>query len=273
MKISKAIIFIVSLVRCATAFAGTQDIKFSNNQIGVQATSINVSYTETNDGRLGTTAGTLSADAGRVPGYAISVSAMKDWFLGDDYLLFQYSKNKGQTEYAGSLVSGGPFGSVVQQNGATLTDYTLRWGKGFVVSQDVMITPFGEWGNHEWKRAVNQGETYTHNSLGVGALAQYSPIANLVLTANFLIGQAYGANISVAGPSGFSGALGNAGLYKVGLSADYAFTQNLHGNVGISYVAFKYGASANYPIGSSITWEPDSQTKYTTVSVGVGYAF
>lgn len=273
MKITKTIIFAIAPACCATAFADTQDIQSANSQIGIQVISTNVNYTETGNGRLGTATGTLDTDTGAVPGYAISVSVMKDWFLGNDYLQFQYSRNQGHTDYTGSPASGGAFGSLVQQNGATLTDYSLRLGKGFAVSQQVMLTPFAEFGRHEWKRAVNQGETYTNNYFGVGALAQYSPLARLVLSANALLGKTSGANISVAGPTAFSGALGNSTLYKVGLSADYAFTKNFHGNVGINYSAFDYGASASYRVGNRIVWEPDSQTRYTTVSAGVGYAF
>jgi hypothetical protein len=273
MKISKAIIFAASSACCAIAFADTQDIKSSNNQIGIHAISTDVSYTETNDGRFGTTAGKFNTENGWVPGFAVSVSLMKDWFLGNDYLQLQYSRNKGFTDYVGSPATGGAFGSLVQQNDATLTDYSLRWGKGFSVNREVMITPYAELGRHEWKRAVNQGETYTNNSFGVGALAQYSPITRLVLSANALIGRTFGANIDVAGPSGFSGALGNSNLYKLGLSADYAFTQNFHGNVGINYSAFKYGSSGNYQVGNRIHWEPDSRTNNTTINAGIGYAF
>jgi hypothetical protein len=37
---------------------------------------------------------------------------------------------------------------------------------------------------------------------------------------------------------------------------------------------FKYGISALYPAGSGrVTWEPDSSTRYTTISIGLGHAF
>ncbi|MNR76011.1 hypothetical protein D3C72_66640 [compost metagenome] len=273
MNISKAIIFVASSACCASALAQIQEIRSSNNQIGIQGISSYVDYTETNDGRLGTTAGRLNTEKGWVPGYGISASLMQDWLFGNDYLQLQYSRNKGHTDYTGSPITGGAFGSVTQQNSATLTDYSLRWGKGFSVNQNSMITPYLEFGRHEWKRGVNQGETYTNNYYGVGALAQYSPMQRLVLSANALIGRTSGADISVAGPRSFSGPLGNSNLYRVGVSADYAFTQNFRGNVGVNYSAFKYGSSASYPITGGFIWEPDSSTRYTTISAGVGYAF
>ncbi|ABR91267.1 Hypothetical protein mma_1786 [Janthinobacterium sp. Marseille] len=273
MNIRKAIILAASSACCASALAQIQEIKSSNNQIGFQGISSYVDYKETNDGRFGTTVGTLNTEKGWVPGFAVSASAMQDWLFGNDYLQFQYSRNKGHTDYTGSLLTGGAFGSAVQQNDATLIDYSLRWGKGFSVNQAMMLTPYLELGRHEWKRGVNQGETYTNNYYGIGALAQYSPMPRLVLSANALIGRTSGADISVGGPLGFNGSLGNSNLYKVGLSADYAFSQRFRGNVGLNYSAFKYGASANYPVGGTVTWEPDSRTRYTTISAGVGYAF
>ena len=273
LKISTAIIFTTSTVCCATAFADTQDIKASNNQVSVQFISTDVNYTETGNGRLGTTIGTLDTEKGTVPGGALTLSVMRNLWLGDDYLQFQFSRNSGNTDYTGALQSGGSYGSLVGQSGATMTDFSGRYGKGFELSNNVMITPYGELAHHKWQRNVNEGETYTNSYFGIGALAQFSPVQHLVLSANALLGETFGSHIDVAGPNSFSGALGNSGLYKIGLSADYAFTKNLHGNVGVDYTSFKYGISSEYPIGNSIYWEPDSTTKYTTVSVGIGYAF
>jgi hypothetical protein len=50
--------------------------------------------------------------------------------------------------------------------------------------------------------------------------------------------------------------------------------QNLHGNIGIDYTSFSYGISSVYPVGGGyVAWEPDSKTNYTTVKVGLGFAF
>jgi opacity protein-like surface antigen len=64
--------------------------------------------------------------------------------------------------------------------------------------------------------------------------------------------------------------LGDKSMYRLGVSADYAFTTQLHCNLGIDYVAFKYGRSAVF---NGYTYEPDSKTNYTNVKVGLGYAF
>jgi hypothetical protein len=88
-----------------------------------------------------------------------------------------------------------------------------------------------------------------------------------VLSANAMIGTTVGSNIDVVGV--FSGPLGNSALYRAGVSADYALVQNLHGNVGVDHTSFDYGISAVY----GGYFEPDSTTNYTTVRIGLGYAF
>ncbi|MDE3022712.1 MAG: hypothetical protein KGI54_12780 [Pseudomonadota bacterium] len=274
MKLSKITLAVTCMAFSATALASTADIQASNNQAAVKVTSTHVDYTETGSGIFGTPTGTLDTESGNVSGYELSVSTMKNWWLGNDYLELQYSHNSGNTNYVGQLISGGAgYGSIVSSSGATLTDYSIRYGKGFVVSDGFMLTPYAELGHHKWDRGVNEGETYTDNYYGLGALAQFSPADGMVLTANALAGSTFGSNISVSGPDAFSGSLGNSTLYKVGIGADYAFTRHFHADVGLDYTSFKYGMSALYPVPGGVAWEPDSTTHYTTLKLGVGYAF
>lgn len=274
MNINQIAVFAVAATLCTTVFAGTDDIKASNNQLEIQVISTKVDYKETGSGRLNSRVGTLDTETGNVPGFELSFSMMKDVLLGNDYLQFQYSKNSGDTGYKGALQSGGNFGSVVRQSSATISDYSLRWGKGFAINGAFMITPYGELGHHEWQRGVNLGETYTHSWYGAGTLVQYSPFSRLVFGANALVGRTFAADIDVSGPRGFSGSLGDSNLYKAGLSTDYAFTKNFHGNVGLDYTSFQYGMSATHRISRTmLAAEPDSQTNDTTLKVGVGYAF
>ncbi len=94
------------------------------------------------------------------------------------------------------------------------------------------------------------------------------------MSADALYGTTHNSYIKVNGPYGFSGGLGGSALNKFGVAADYAFTKHLHGNVGVDYMSFKYGMSSVFPVGGSlVAWEPDSKTSYTTVKIGMGYAF
>jgi len=269
---------VAGLSGLATALADTSDIKAANNQVGFQLVSTNVDYTETGDGVL-TPSGTLDTEKGAVPGYALSISTMQDRWLGNDYIEAEYDNSSGNTEYVGGLIGppATPYGSAVGTSGATLINYSARYGKGYMVRNEFMLTPFIELGHHEWDRGANYGEIYTHNYFGIGALGQYSPVSRLVLSANAMTGSTFGSYITVnSGPglNGFSGALGNSSLYKVGAGADYAFAQDLHGEIGVDYTSFNYGISAVYPVGGGfVGWEPDSKTNYTTVKIGLGYGF
>jgi hypothetical protein len=256
-----------------TASASTSDIIASNTQAGIQFISTYVDYTETGNGIFGTQTGVLDTESGYVPGFALFASAM--WGEPHFYLAGQVSHNNGYTNYTGALMGGGPYGSVVATSGATLMDNSLRFGTGLEIRDSLMATPYAEIGSHEWDRGVNDGETYTHDYWGVGILGQYSPATALVISANAMIGRTYRSYILVAGPFGFSSDLSNSGLYKAGLSVDYAFTADFHGNAGIDYTRFKYGMSSINILGGGAyyVWEPDSSTKYTTFRVGLGYGF
>lgn len=259
-----------------TAFAGISDIKASNNLISLRAMSTYVDYTETGNGLLGTHTGILDTETGPVAGFAVSVSRMQDLWLGNDYLEFYFDYSSGYTKYTGSY-QGGTYGSVVTTSRAVLSNISARYGRGAILHEKFILTPYAELAQHEWYRGVNYGEIYSHYHFAIGLLAQYSPVRRLVLTANAMLGNTFGSYISVvSGPAsnGFAGNLGNSPLYKAGLAADYAFTKNLHGNIGIEHIRFNYGISGIYPVGGGyVAWEPDSETKYTIVKLGLGFAF
>jgi len=271
------------LLFSASAFADTSDIVVSNNQLGIQSVLTNVDYTETGNGTLGTQTGTLDTETGAVPGIGLSLSMMNDLWLGNDYFEAEFDYSRGYTNYTGALCTPtcGSYGSYVDTSSAVLTNFSFRYGSGISFKDRFMLTPYAELGYHKWDRGLSyiQTETYTNNWLGIGALGQYSPVSRLVLSANVMVGETFGSYITVnptpgPGGNGFSGSLGNSTLYKVGISADYAFMEHFHGTVGIDYTSFSYGMSAIYPVGGSyVAWEPDSKTNYTTVKVGVGYAF
>ncbi len=147
----------------------------------------------------------------------------------------------------------------------------MRYGKGFNLGQQVMLTPYFELGHHSWDRSINAGETYANRYYAVGALAQYSPIRKLTLTADGMVGNTYGANIDVT--DAFSGSQSNSSIYRIGANVDYAFTQRFHANLGIDYTSFKLGSTATFQVGNYLLWEPASTTDYTTAKIGVGYAF
>ena len=88
------------------------------------------------------------------------------------YFQGQYSRNDGKTNYVDGLL--GPpstlYGSIVATSIATITNYSLRLGRGFepgtsyMNNKATMLTPYLELGRQEWFRGVNAGETYYHNA-------------------------------------------------------------------------------------------------------------
>ena len=283
------------------AFADINAIKASNNQIGIQYVNTNIDYTETLPD--GTKADT---ENGHVPGFGLSVTVMKDLFFGNDYFQAQFSRLNGSTDYVGSNSAPGflsgpleAYGSLSQSDSAQITDFSARYGKGFEVNDQVLITPYAEIGHHEWKRGLGNkciyasiancsaSESYENSYWGLGAMAQISPISKLVITANAFVGRTISSSISGEGvsslvavsyPTSSFGAqsLGNSTLYKIGASADYAFTKEVHGNIGVDYLSFDYGKSdlfSSNPLIPPFVYEPDSKTRYITIKVGLGYAF
>jgi hypothetical protein len=191
--------------------------------------------------------------------------------LGIPHLYFnaQFSYYDGKTDYT-------DFGALQMKDPATVRDLDFRLGKGFDLHRSVMLTPFFGMGWHDWHRDLHQyNETYRHAYYGAGVLLQASPHAGLVLSADALIGRTFNAEIAVSDIPGFAPGstlpLGDAGMYKLGLSADYAVTRSLHVNTGVEWSHFKYGASPPDPTGSYN--EPESRTNHVAFKIGVGYAF
>ena len=295
-KIITALLFVFS----STVFAGMDTIKASNNQIGIQFISTNIDYIETYPD--GTAANT---EKGGVQGAGLSLTVMKHLVLGNDYLKLSFNQSKGDVDYLGSLGGGcyavciaidgysPDYGTYGQKNHAKVTDFSLRYGKGFELSESLMLTPYAELGHHEWNRNLGNtcvigivpdcasSEKYKHYYSGLGALMQHSPNQKLVLSADGFIGHTFSSKISgfgatyltseIGGFSSFSPQdLGDKALYRFGVSADYAFTPQIHANIGVDYLAFKYGRSAIF---NEDSYEPDSKTNYTNIKIGFGYAF
>lgn len=274
----KNTVFLAGIAFSATTLADMTDIKNADNQVSVQFISTQIDYTETGNNLYGVNGVTLDTENGHIQGGSILVSTMKDWLLGNDYLEAEYSHADGFTNYVGGLYysNNGSYGSYTRQNSATLADYHLRYGKGFSLNNRVMLTPYAELGHHDWNRGINNGIDYTHQYYGAGLLGQYSPFPKLVLNAGAFAGKTYRATLAVSTIpgvlTGFSTGLGSSDLYQTSLGADYAFTAHIHGNLGIEHTQFKYDATV--PEAScGGCGETPSASVYTTLKIGLGYAF
>lgn len=266
---------LILLMFAGNARAESPDIGAVNNRVLIQVVSTRVDYSETGNGYLGTATGVLDTETGAVMGVGLSLSRMRPahnvyWQAGFDY-------SSGRTKYTGSLLGGGGFGSYTGTSSATLANYEGRLGKGFEIREDFLVTPYMEAGGHRWDRGVSYGELYTHYYYGFGVMAQYSPRPKLVLSVEGLLGRTVQSHIVVNGGAlmnGFSASLGNSPLSRIGAAVDYAFNPQVHGNVTVEYMKFRYGASSAFPIGGGlVAWEPDSDTRYLVVKAGLAVPF
>lgn len=262
----------------------SSDIKASNNQVGIQSISTNVNYTEIGNGLSGNPSGVVDTETGPVPGRAYYFSSMNDVLLGNDYFKANYDESSGYTNYVGGTLNPfSPYGTVLSTSGAILTNYSARYGRGFNIRGESMLSPYIEFGSHKWERSVNYGETYSNSYYGIGLLSQHSLGNKMVLSIDAMFGHTIQSTIAVASSPpgtpvasqliGFSGDLGNSDLFKIGISLDYALVQRLHLNLGVDYSAFSYGISALYPSGNLFAFEPDSKTNYVTLRFGFGLGF
>lgn len=272
----RATLFMVFLVLSAPAFADMQDIESANNQISVQFQSQDMNHTEIVNGAI------ADSEDAHIAGYGLFASAMKDLWLGHDFFAVQYTSFYGESTYVGSSIGNPVYGSLVEKSSAKNSDFNFRFGNGYLVDGGLMVTPYGELGYHKYDRTIGYAtpgsylETYTHYYYGIGIMGQLSPTDKMVWFANILIGHTFRANITVGlpAPFGFSAKLGNSALYKMGTSLDYAFTKNLHANFGVDVASWKYGMSADQPVGFGLfLYEPDSKTNNTTYKAGIGFSF
>jgi len=246
-------------------------IKSVNNSVGIKVQGKYVDYME-----VDTRNNNLDSETGWIGGITIQASMMKDIFFGNDYLHAEYTHIDDKTKYTGSYW-GGHYGDLITNNGAKINDYSFRYGKGFEIDDDALLTPYIEVGKHSWDRILPPGsnpvmERYYFHYYGIGALAQGAITDRLVITANGMFGRTVKPKIFVNTP-GDSDTLnqGASNIYKVGLDADYALTKNIHANLGIDYLHFKYGISN--VSSSGVYLEPDSRTSYTTVNLGLSYHY
>jgi hypothetical protein len=257
-----------------TTVAGWSDILSANNQISVDFAETYVDYMET----VGDTP--FDSERGWLPGMSVSGSLMRDWVVKNLYLYGQFTWATGNTNYVGSY-QGGNYGDLTLSDGAVVDNEDFRVGKGFGLSNGVMLTPYIGAGARQWSRNLpgpgGYHEDYSHGYAGGGLLAQFSPSPRWVISANGLVGSTFGASMrSSLIPGGFpitpqTYDLGSAAIYMAGLSIDYAMTQRVHANVGIDYSNFRYGESQVSSMDGS--YEPDSRTSQVALKVGLGFTF
>jgi opacity protein-like surface antigen len=273
------------------AGCGYNAITLSNNQISLQYAGINKNYEEYNPAGLFNdpalpVGAVIDSENGWVHGVSVTGSAMFN--LGAFCNLYVFGRG---SYFDGSTDYWQPLGRLSGQSNAKIWEGDFRFGKGFDLTPNFMLTPYLGVGARSWDRDLCQGgacfgggfhENYRHSYVGAGLMAQYAMTPALVLTASGLIGGTFDSTLT-GGPLAngnptiipFRTGLGNSTIYKIEGALDYAFTQNFHGNIGVEYTEFRYGLSAPFVtdnLGNPAV-EPDSRTRNVTVRAGLGWAF
>ncbi|MGM4892769.1 hypothetical protein [Tardiphaga sp. 839_C3_N1_4] len=254
------------------ARAWINPILIANTQVGLGVVGHRVDYNETTS-----QAPRFSSEKGWLPGLQLGVSAMAPiGAVTNIYFMGVFTWIAGKTEYG---ASGGPV--TKDFSGADIRNLDLRFGKGFDVAADWMITPYLGAGYRGWERNLGNGnspsgyrELYEHGYAGGGLLVQWAASDRIVLSASGLIGTTLAPKMTTSFNGGvpinpLTYDLGSSTMYMAGLSADYAITREWHANVGIDFLNFRYGASAVAFDGSL---EPDSRTSNWTIKAGFGYS-
>jgi hypothetical protein len=274
-KISIATLAAAGLVFCSTSafadgahFVDQNPIVVANNEVGIAATGTLMNYQEH------ITEVPSDIESGWMPGFAVKYSLMGDYFgsmPSNMYFAIHYQFSSGSIAYKGS-VGGTPYDGT---DDATTNRATARLGKGFSLSDDMMITPYVAGGYQDWNRDL-QGpygyvEDYHSDLIGAGVMFQYAINPRLVIGANLEGLAMIGGGMT---PHIYNGILGSAsfdtsGQEKIGADIDYRVFSQWHFYGGLRYTHFNYtGGPLKYG-----AFEPSSSTNLFSMDAGVAYHF
>ncbi len=256
------------------AWAGIDDIRKSDNSVGVSLGGTYLDYRELDSG----TGLTLDSERGwlaNLGGEANLLAAPNAvGLLRNLYLHVDGGAAFGQTTYNGAYWNGTPASGTTDD---TVWNGAVRVGRGFELGSSAMVIPFTELGYRWWDRngqgAGGYDETYHSWDVMAGLLAQYSPAAKWVLSANAALGNTFGAGIVVGSPFSTSTSLGDALTWRAGGRVGYTFSRRMEMFTEADVTRLGYGASPWINSGQGVVMEPTSQTYETAIKVGVAYHF
>lgn len=261
------IMSLVSLMAISTASAGVDTILKANNEVGASVTGSLFNYQED---IVGIPADT---ESGWTPGFGLNGSYMGKLFgIHNVYAETHFGYASGNVDYMGSLSNGSVYDG---NDNSTLYRVMGRLGKGVVLSNVSMLTPYITGGFQHWNRDLTgpygYTEDYSAGLIGAGAKYQYALTSRWVVGGNANVLAVIGGKMT---PSLFNGALGSAqfatsGEENVGVSTDYRISGPLHLFGGVHFTHFNYtGGPLKYGY-----VEPSSQTNQFNINAGVAYSF
>jgi len=261
-----SLVAVCVLCGSSQAKADIDTIRNSNSEIWGSAGTSLLNYNEDIS-----TPNIPDSEHGWTPSLAVGVDYMGSRNL---YFALEGSVAFGNDNYNGSLYDQNtgnydiPYQSTTHE---TITNVDGKFGKGFALSNIVMLTPYVELGFRYWERNLGGGDVEDYQNFDTlgGLMFQIAPTNRLILTAYGSAGTTFAASMK-ANVTGDTYDLGSAGMYKVGGKIGYDLTQRLELFTTLDYDAFRYGQS---PLQADGTLEPSSHTEDTTLRVGLGYHF
>lgn len=130
-----------------------------------------------------------------------------------------------------------------------IVSVNLRIGKGFLVSNQFLVTPFVSYDHRYWNQELSIGSgslTLEHNTnyLGAGIMLDYQAAPRLILSAEALAGGTFANTLDLdasGGSDNIDGDVDSGLIVKSALKADYRFRTNWHVFGAADFTYFDYG--------------------------------
>ena len=258
------------IASAANANSVNGSILSADNNISAAFNDTNMNYQEN------ITKMPADSETGFMPGFTLGTSFLGSVYgVSNLYADIHYTRDSGAIAYKGSLNTGAVYDTT---DNSTTNRVVGRVGVAFPVASNVVLTPYVAGGYQEWNRNLTgqygYSENYSSGLVGVGGLAQYSPMNRVVLTANANIEAIVGGGMTPSNVPLYGNTLGTAsfqtsGEENLGVSANYEFAPSWSVFAGLKYTHFTYtgGALLHGAV------EPSSATNLFGVDTGIAYNF
>lgn len=265
------------LIASASGIASAADANSVNGSILSADNNISAAFNDTNmNYQENITKMPADSETGFMPGFTLGTSFLGSVYgVSNLYADIHYTRDSGAIAYKGSLNTGAVYNTT---DNSTTNRVVGRVGVAFPVASNVVLTPYVAGGYQEWNRNLTgqygYSENYSSGLVGVGGLAQYSPMNHVVLTANANIEAIVGGGMTPSNVPLYGNTLGTAsfqtsGEENLGVSANYEFAPSWSVFAGLKYTHFTYtgGALLHGAV------EPSSATNLFGVDTGIAYNF
>jgi hypothetical protein len=272
----------------ATALADPLPVVAVHREIGLAAEGQFTNYKE--NFSAAEAPGAHDRETGGAPGFEFKAEDMFDiGRLRHVYLSTRFRYNNGSTTYNGaSQISNTPF---IGRSSLETEDLRAELGKGFLLSDRLLVTPVLQFEYHHWDRGtLSNDEDYEHLALGLAVKADYQLLPRLVLSARLGWAETINPHMTATDsflvrnwfvyplePMHFD--LGERPVWQAGGALDYRVLRHLHVYGGVDFERYGYAEGRAFGHVAGITRpvarfiEPDSWTQTIVLTTGAAWSF